>query len=224
MSKKTNLLNSIKDFVVELTSYTDEQVAGTPATEKPVELAAMRLEDKVTVIEAEVFEAGQPVFIVTEDEERTALPVNEEGYVLEDGQILVVKEEGVIFSIGEKPTGEEEPVVEPMEELAASDDKNVSPVAKKIVEAVTRESHFSREDVSLITKNVVTMLAEVAEVAEASEKDKRIAELEAEVMELKKAEDEPAEKEIKHNPTKTGKVDLSSIGEGSLMEYLNNLK
>ena len=223
MSEKTNLLTSLKAFVVELTkAEKKEEVKETP--EVKVELAAMRLEDKVTVIEAEVFEAGQPVFIVTEDEERTPLPVNEEGYVLEDGQILIVKEEGVIFSIGEKPAEEETPTEEkPTEEVAASE-SNTSPVAKKIVEAVTRESHFSKEDVDLITKNVETMLSRMEEEATENGKDAEILALKAEVLELKKAEDEPAEKEIKHNPEKTNDVNLSSINGGSLMDYLNGLK
>jgi len=62
-----------------------------------VKLAQQTL-DNGTVIEAESFEAGQSVFIVTEDE-RVALPIGE--YKLEDGRSLVVEEEGVIASIGE---------------------------------------------------------------------------------------------------------------------------
>jgi hypothetical protein len=222
MSEKTSLLKSLKAFTVALMASTPE----TPET--PVELAAMKLEDKVTVIEAEVFEAGQPVFVVSAEEggEKITekLPVNEEGYVLEDGQILVVKEEGVIFSIGEKPAEEEEaPAEAPAEEVAASE-SNVSPVAKKIVEAVTRESHFSKEDVTLITKNVETMLSSMEEEEVENGKDAEILALKAEVLELKKAEDEPATKEIKHNPEKTNEVNLSSINSGSLMEYLNSLK
>ena len=42
-----------------------------------------------TVLEAETFEAGSEVFIVTEDE-KVAVPVGE--YELEDGKILVVAE------------------------------------------------------------------------------------------------------------------------------------
>jgi phosphoglycolate phosphatase-like HAD superfamily hydrolase len=47
------------------------------------ELATMKLMDGVTVLEADAFEAGMEVFIVTEDEQRVALPVGE--YELEDG-------------------------------------------------------------------------------------------------------------------------------------------
>ena len=51
-----------------------------------------------TIIEAEVFEADQEVFIITE-EARIALPVGE--YKIEDGKILVVREEGIIAEINE---------------------------------------------------------------------------------------------------------------------------
>ena len=68
-----------------------------------------------TVLEAEAFEAGNEVFIVTEDE-KVAVPVGE--YELEDGKILVVAEEGLIAEI--KEAGEEEEVVE--EEVEATED------------------------------------------------------------------------------------------------------
>ena len=62
----------------------------------------MQLENGTTV-EAEAFEAGNEIFIVTEDE-KVALPVGT--YSLEDARELVVDEEGVIASIGE-PAAEE---------------------------------------------------------------------------------------------------------------------
>ena len=55
-----------------------------------------------TVLEAEAFEAGKEIFIVTEDE-KVAVPVGE--YEMEDGRMLVVAEEGIIAEI---KTGEEE--------------------------------------------------------------------------------------------------------------------
>ena len=67
-----------------------------------------------TVLEAEAFEAGNEVFIVTEDE-KVAVPVGE--YELEDGKILVVAEEGLIAEI--KEAGEEEA---PDEEVEATED------------------------------------------------------------------------------------------------------
>ena len=75
-----------------------------------VELAQAKL-DNGTVLEAESFEAGQPIFIVSE-EDRIAVPVGE--YQMEDGRILVVVEEGVIGEIKEATAEveEEEPSVE----------------------------------------------------------------------------------------------------------------
>jgi len=67
-----------------------------------------------TVLEAEAFEAGNEVFIVTEDE-KVAVPVGE--YELEDGKILVVAEEGLIAEI--KEAGAEEA---PEEEVEATED------------------------------------------------------------------------------------------------------
>ena len=49
-----------------------------------------------TVLEAESFEPGKEIFIVTEDE-KVAVPVGE--YEMEDGRILIVAEEGLIAEI-----------------------------------------------------------------------------------------------------------------------------
>ena len=70
-----------------------------------------------TVIEADSFEAGSEVFIITEDE-KVALPVGE--YQLEDGRILVVAEEGIISEV--KEAGEEE-VEEEVEEVEAQEEE-----------------------------------------------------------------------------------------------------
>ena len=67
-----------------------------------------------TVLEAEAFEAGKEIFIVTEDE-KVAVPVGE--YQLEDGRILVVAEEGLIAEIKTEEAEEEE-----VEEVEASED------------------------------------------------------------------------------------------------------
>lgn len=69
-----------------------------------VKLEQMKLENG-TVLEADKFEAGNEIFIVSEDE-RVALPVGE--YVLEDGQTLVIEEEGIIKEM--KSENEEEEV------------------------------------------------------------------------------------------------------------------
>ena len=69
-----------------------------------------------TVLEAEAFESGNEVFIVTEDE-KVAVPVGE--YQLEDGRILVVAEEGLIAEV--KAEAEEEEA--PAEEVEAKEEE-----------------------------------------------------------------------------------------------------
>ncbi len=76
-----------------------------------VKLAQQKLENG-TVVEAEAFEAGKEIFIVTDDE-KVAVPVGE--YQMEDGRILVVAEEGIIGEIKAEEKEEEE--VEAQEEL-----------------------------------------------------------------------------------------------------------
>ena len=72
-----------------------------------------------TVIEADSFEAGSEVFIVTEDE-KVALPIGE--YELEDGRMLVVAEEGLIAEMKEAGEEEEE-VEEEVEEVEAEEEE-----------------------------------------------------------------------------------------------------
>ena len=72
-----------------------------------VKLEQMKLENG-TVLEADKFEAGNEIFIVTEDE-RVALPIGE--YVLENGMVLVIEEEGLIKEV-KSSESEEAPEVE----------------------------------------------------------------------------------------------------------------
>ena len=91
--------------------------------------------DNGTILEADSFEPGQDIFIVSE-EERIPIPVGE--YTMEDGKQLIISEEGVIAEIKEAAPAEEEaaPVEEP--EMAAE------PAApKKVVESISKELFFS---------------------------------------------------------------------------------
>jgi hypothetical protein len=81
-----------------------------------------------TVLEAEAFEAGNEVFIVTEDE-KVAVPVGE--YQLEDGRILVVAEEGLISEI---KTEEAEEETEEVEVEAAEEEKEVYATKEELAE------------------------------------------------------------------------------------------
>ena len=97
------MLNKIK-------TYLGEEI--TDAQEK-VELAQAKLENG-TVLEAEAFEAGNEIFIVSEDE-KVAVPVGE--YEMEDGKILVVTEEGLIAEIKDAESEAEEEVEAEKEEM-----------------------------------------------------------------------------------------------------------
>jgi hypothetical protein len=132
-----------------------------------VKLETMKLSDGVTVLEAEMFEAGNEVFVVTEDEQKIALPIGE--YELEDGRILVVVEEGVISEMKEKEAEEEVEEEAPIEEEAKKEQEMETAKAapKKVVESVIKESFFSEIE-ALKTENE-TLKAELAKVNEVKE-------------------------------------------------------
>ena len=106
-----------------------------------VKLEQMKLADGVTLIEADSFEAGNAIVIVTEDEQKIPVPIGE--YELEDGRILVVIEEGVISEIKEAPAQEEEaPMEQPEAEVPVeAEAEKTNP--KKTVESIIKETFFS---------------------------------------------------------------------------------
>lgn len=131
-----------------------------------VKLAQMKLEDGITVIEAEEFEPDYSVGIVTEDG-IVPMPVGE--YKLEDGKILVVEVEGVIASIKEEEAEapqEEVPVIEEApEEVIEPEMSQEAPKAKRIVESVSKETFFAeieklRQEFSLIKQENEALKAE----------------------------------------------------------------
>ena len=136
-----------------------------------VKLAQMKLEDGVTVIEAEVFEPEATVFIVN-GEDRIALPVGE--YKLEDGMVLKVEVEGVIASI-EMP--EEEEVVAPeTEEVETTNEEEMSAAPatpKRVVESITKEMFFSE---------IEKLRAEIAELKSVKEEVQLSAEVDVQPL------------------------------------------
>ena len=105
-----------------------------------VKLGTMKLSDGVTVLEAEMFEAGAEVFILAEDQ-KIALPVGE--YELEDSRILVVMEEGIISEIKEMEAEEEMPMEEPEVEVEVEAEAEAPKEIKKTVESIVKETFFS---------------------------------------------------------------------------------
>jgi len=116
-----------------------------------VELAQAKL-DNGTVLEAESFEAGQPIFIVSE-EDRIAVPVGE--YQMEDGRILIVVEEGVIGEIKEATAEvEEEPEVEVEVEAAAepSMEEQIKAMVMPLIEEMKAELSAIKEEMGAYKK------------------------------------------------------------------------
>ena len=137
-----------------------------------VKLETQKLENG-TVLEAESFEKGSDIFIMTDDE-KVALPVGE--YMLEDSRLLVVEEEGKIADVrevsDEVPQEETEDLVE--EDLAEEAD-----VA-------------DWQGMEVRIKNLEDAIADLkADKMEASKVEEEVKE---------KLSAEPATKPIKHNP------------------------
>jgi len=121
MKNPTEMLKEIKNLLgIELSEEIKEQEVTTEQVEasSEVNLAQAKLENG-TVLEAEAFEAGNEVFIVTEDE-KVPVPVGE--YQMEDGMILVVSEEGMIAEIKEAEAEVEEEEVEAAADYATKEE------------------------------------------------------------------------------------------------------
>jgi hypothetical protein len=165
--KANNILNRI---LAELSSI------------REVKFEQMTLENGA-VLEAEVFEAGNEVFIVS-GEDRVAAPVGE--HLLSDGRVLVITEEGVIAEIKEAEAQVEievEASAEESTELAEVEVKEEAPAVAAIVEKVLEEIAMMREEMK-------AMREEMGGYAKKEEMSAIKAELSA----------EPAAKPIKHNP------------------------
>ena len=165
-----------------------------------VKLESMKLENGTT-IEAEAFEANQEVFIVTEEDEKIALPVGE--YTLEDGRILVVAEEGIIAEVREAGEPEEAPATEEVEEVEQAEEEM---------------SYATKEELSAAVEEMKAMIEEIK--AMMSPKEEEMAEEVAEEVDL--SADEPAAKPIKHSPdTKT--ADLQKFSKGARKDTLSRI-
>jgi hypothetical protein len=164
--KANNILNRI---LAELSSI------------REVKFEQMTLENGA-VLEAESFEAGNEVFVISGDD-RVAAPVGE--HLLEDGRVLVITEEGVIAEIKEAAAEAEEVEVEV--EAAAptelAEEVEEAPAVVAIIEKVLEEIAMMREEMK-------GMREEMGGYAKKEEMAAVKAELSA----------APAAKPIKHNP------------------------
>jgi hypothetical protein len=164
-----------------------------------VKLETMKLDDNVTVIEAEAFEADNEVVVVTEDEQKIPLPVG--NYNLEDGRVLVVAEEGLIAEVKEKEEEVEVEKDEPMEEeMSDAPTKEV----KKTIESVVKETFFS--EMEALKKENEELKAKLSDN-----------------VEVELASEEPTVDPISFNPENVQKIEnikLASKRERSIMDSI----
>lgn len=140
------IVNAIKDgFASIKLSNETEQVE--------VAMATMMLKDGVTVLEAESFDAGVPVFIVAENGDKVPAPIGE--HELEDGRILVITEEGMIAEIKEVMVEEVEVEEAPIE---MTSENQFAELVKSIVTSMSVEVAKQIESVR------TELTAQIAEV------------------------------------------------------------
>jgi len=164
-----------------------------------VKLEQRKLEDGVTIIEADEFAPENEVVIITEDEQRIPLPIGE--YKMEDGMILVVTEEGLIAEIKEEAAEEEEEVIEEeakkdyeeKEEEMADEAKPV----KKVVESIVKETFFN--EIETLKKENEELKAKLQNLSKVETEETEEV-VEDEKTELSTEELDPAVKPISFNP------------------------
>ena len=167
-----------------------------------VKLESMKLENGTT-IEAEAFEPNQEVFIVTEEDEKIALPIGE--YTLEDGRILVVAEEGIIAEV----RAEEE---EAPEEAPATEE-----VVEEVEQAEEEEmSYATKEELSAAVEEMKAMIEEIKAMMSPKEEEEMAAE------EVDLSADEPAAKPIKHSPD-TKPAEMHKFAKGAQKDTLSRI-
>lgn len=125
-----------------------------------VKLEQMTLENG-TIFEAESFEVGQEVFIVTDDE-KVAVPAGE--YELQDGNIIVVNENGEIAQMGAKeeeaPEEEVEAKEEDKEEMGYATKEELAEV-KEMIEEI-KAMLEPKEEMSEVVEQVKEELSQPA--------------------------------------------------------------
>ena len=180
-----------------------------------VKLEQMKLVDGVTMIQADMFEQGNAVSIVNE-EELIPLPIGD--YELEDGRMLMVVEEGIISEIKDKEeeVEEVEEVAPPAVEEMETEVKPSTQAVKKTIKSVIEEQHFSeieelKKEIELLkTENTELKAVTVEEVVEV-----------VELEEVKPIVPNP-ESQAERVEFKYGRNGFQSM-EDKIREKLNNL-
>tara|TARA_R110000868_G_scaffold55990_2_gene173746 strand:+ start:375 stop:926 length:552 start_codon:yes stop_codon:yes gene_type:complete len=152
-----------------------------------VQLEERKLENG-TRFEADAFEKGKEVFIVTDEDERIAVPAGE--YLLDDGFMLIVKEDGIIDEVKEAKEEEVEETVE-------------APVVEEVEAAIEDEMLDMMSRIKNLEDAIADLKADKENKVEASETE---VELSAKTP-----------KAFKHNPESKSEVKLNSYAQNKPM-------
>ena len=151
-----------------------------------VQLEERKLENG-TRFEADSFEAGKEIFIVTDEDERIAVPQGE--YLLDDGFTVVVEEDGIIAEIKEAVEEEVEETVE-------------APVVEEVEAAIEDEMRDMMDRIQNLEDAIADLKADKVEASVETE-----VELSA----------EETAKPLKHNPETKSEVKLNSYAQNKPM-------
>ena len=124
-----------------------------------VKLEQAKLQDGVTIVEADSFEAGESIVVVTEDDQRIPLPMGE--YVMENGMTIVVVEEGIISEVKEMEQPDQETEIEIEAEKKPENDMAK---IKKTVESMVKETFFA--EIQSKDQEIERLKAELAQMQE----------------------------------------------------------
>jgi hypothetical protein len=184
----------------EILSRVYDIVMGKEESTVEVELAQVKTADGAAIFDAESFDVGQAVFIVTE-EGNIPVPMGE--YILEEGLKIKVDEQGVIVEVEAEGAEEVEEVeakdMEEKEETGMMGDDKMESMPKKVVKSKTEmeESYFSKFETRL------------SAIEKANEELKTLnVELSAENEELKKQLAESPAEHTKFNPEAEAQRDI----------------
>ena len=176
-----------------------------------IKLEEMKLENG-TRFEADKFEKGSEVFIVSEDDQRIPVPAGD--YLTEDGKYVCVVEEGIIDEVKEELKEEEEMEVEDKEidEIEAEDDGKEADVEDW---AGMEKRIKNLEDAIADLKS---KMGEDKEYMEEDSKEESKEELSEQVKEeVKEVELSEEVKPFKHNPEAKNKVEMNLYAQNKPM-------
>ena len=156
-----------------------------------VKLEERKLENG-TRFEADAFEKGKEVFIITDEDERIAVPSGE--YLLDDGFMLIVKEDGLIDEVKEAVEEEVEETVE-------------APVVEE-VEAAEEADVQDWEGMEKRIKNLEDAIADLK-----ADKENKVEASEIEVEAEVELSAEETAKPFKHNPEAKAKTETNLFAQ-----------